>query len=623
TPKPVSPNTTSYGKRRNRKACFVCKSLDHLIKDCDYYAKKIGQPTPRNHAHRANHKKYTPLTHQNPHKHMVHAAVLTQSKPVSITTVRSVSVAVSNIKVTRPRHAKPIVPKNNSPIRRHLTRSLSPNVNNSPPRVTAVKAPVVSAAQGNPKGGKISGKGKIRTGTLDFDDVYFVKELKFNIFNVLQMCDKKNNVLFTDTECLVLSSDFTLPDASQVLLRVPRENNMYNVNLKNIVPFGNLTCLFAKATIDESNLWHKRLGHINFKTMNKLGIKKEFSVPRTPQQNGIAERNNKTLIEAARTMLADLFLPIPFWAEAVNIACYVQNQVLVTKPHNKTPYELLHDRPPSIGFMRPLGCLVTILNTLDSLGKFDRKVDEGFLVSLTKAMNYQPVTAGNQPNSNVGFQDKFDAEKAKEEIDQQYVLFLVWSSGSTNPQNNDGDDAFDGKELDFDAKKLESKVNVSLSSSAQSRKQDDKTKKEAKGKKFEDCSDNNINEVNAAELEDITYSDDEDDEEPKRVHQALKDPSWIESMQEELLQFKMNKARLVAQGHTQEEGIDYEEVFSLVERIEAIRLFLAYASFMGFMVYQIDVKSAFLYGTIKEEVYVCQPLGFEDPDHPNKVYKVV
>nr|GEZ48181.1 hypothetical protein [Tanacetum cinerariifolium] len=102
-------------------------------------------------------------------------------------------------------------------------------------------------------------------------------------------------------------------------------------------------------------------------------------------------------------------------------------------------------------------------------------------------------------------------------------------------------------------------------------------------------------------------------EEPKRVHQALKDPSWIEAMQEEILQFKMQK----------DEEIDYEEVFAPVARIESIRIFLAYASFMGFMVYQIDVKSAFLYGTIEEEVYVCQPPGFKDPDHPDKVYKVV
>nr|GEY12295.1 putative ribonuclease H-like domain-containing protein [Tanacetum cinerariifolium] len=104
---------------------------------------------------------------------------------------------------------------------------------------------------GNQKGGNITGKGKIKTGKLDFDDVYFVKELKFILFSVSQMCDKKNNVLFTDTECVVLSSDFKLPDENQMLLRVLRENNMYNVDLKNVVPSGDLTCLFAKATLDE------------------------------------------------------------------------------------------------------------------------------------------------------------------------------------------------------------------------------------------------------------------------------------------------------------------------------------------------------------------------------------
>ncbi|GJS44140.1 putative ribonuclease H-like domain-containing protein [Tanacetum coccineum] len=142
----------------------------------------------------------------------------------------------------------------------------------------------------------------------------------------------------------------------------------------------------------------------------------------------------------------------------------------------------------------------------------------------------------------------------------------------------------------------------------------------------------------------------------KKVIQALADPRWVEAMQEEVLQFKLqkvwtlvdllngkraigtkwvfrnkkdergivvrNKARLVAQGYTQEERIDYDEVFAHVARIEAIRLFFAYASFMGFIVYQMDVKSAFLYGTIEEEVYVCQPPGFEDPQFPDKVYKV-
>nr|GEZ42426.1 hypothetical protein [Tanacetum cinerariifolium] len=555
---------------------------------------------------------------------------------------------------------------------------------------------------GNPKGGKITGKGKIMTGKLDFDDVYFVKKLKFNLFSVSQMCDKKNNVLFTDTECLVLSSDFKLPDVSQVLLRVPRENNMYNVNLKNIIPSGDLTCLFAKVTIDESTLWHRRLGHVNFKTINKLvkgnlvrglpskvftnenscvackkgkqhrascksktvssvdqplfrlymdffgptfvkslnlivglenllslkvkiircnngtefknvdlnqfcrlkGIKREFSVPKTPQQNGIAERKNRTLIEAARTLLADSLLPIPFWAEAVNTACYVQNRVLVTKSHNKTLYELLHGRLPSIGFMRPFGCLVTILNTLDPLGKFQGKENKPNVAgsgpawlfdidSLSQTMNYHPVLAENQTNSHAGLQD---IEKAGEEGTQTYVLFPVLSYGSTNPKNNK-DAHTDGKEHNDDIQKSVSPDIHSSSCGDQAREQGDKAVNKDKGKntvvtitrfrdlneEFAECIDNSSNGVNATgslvfaaelnftnstndfsaagpsnaampNLKDLSHSvDDVGAEadinnmesiisEPKRVHQALKDPSWIEAIQEELLQFKMQKA---------------------------------------------------------------------------------
>ncbi|GKD65673.1 ribonuclease H-like domain-containing protein [Tanacetum coccineum] len=208
---------------------------------------------------------------------------------------------------------------------------------------------------------------------------------------------------------------------------------MYNFDLKNVVPSGDLTCLFAKAIIDESKLWHRRLGHVNFKTMNKLvkgnlvrGLPSKIfkndhtcvacqkgkqhkasckaklasSISQPLQMlhmdlfgpTSVRSINHKTyflvvtddfsrtLIEAARTMLADSLLPTIFWAKAVNTACYVLNRVLVTKPHNKTPYELIIGRPPSISFMRPFGCLVTILNTLDPLGKFNRKADEGFLV---------------------------------------------------------------------------------------------------------------------------------------------------------------------------------------------------------------------------------------------------
>ncbi|GKF51192.1 ribonuclease H-like domain-containing protein, partial [Tanacetum coccineum] len=120
------------------------------------------------------------------------------------------------------------------------------------------------------------------------------------------------------------------------------------------------------------------------KVMNQFcemtSIKREFSVARTPQKNEVAERKNRTLIEATRTMLVDLKLPTTFWVEAVITACYVQNRVLAIKPHNKTPYELFLGRKPTLSFMRPFGCPVTILNTIDHLGKFDRKADKGFFI---------------------------------------------------------------------------------------------------------------------------------------------------------------------------------------------------------------------------------------------------
>ncbi|GJV94988.1 ribonuclease H-like domain-containing protein [Tanacetum coccineum] len=214
------------------------------------------------------------------------------------------------------------------------------------------------AFRGGAYGGRITGKGTLKTDNLDFEDVYFVNELNFNLFSVSQMCDKKYYVLSTDTECLVLSPNFKLPNENQILLKIPRKDNMYSFDMKNIVPKKSLTCLFAKATLDESS-------------REDLGSNTELL------QNGVAERKNRTLIEAARTMLADSKLPTTFWAKAVSTACYIQNRVLVVKPHNKTPYELFRGFKLALSFMRPFGCHVTILNTLDSLGKFDGKSDEG------------------------------------------------------------------------------------------------------------------------------------------------------------------------------------------------------------------------------------------------------
>nr|GEV60630.1 hypothetical protein [Tanacetum cinerariifolium] len=543
---------------------------------------------------------------------------------------------------------------------------------------------------------------------------------------------------FHRTQCVVLSSDYKLPDENQVLLRVPRENNMYNVDLKNVVPSG-LNCLFAKATLDDSNLWHRRLGHINLKTMNKLvkgnlvrglpsnifdnnhtcvgcqkgkqhkascksknvsyisqplqrlhmdlfgptfvksinkksyclvvtddysrfswvfflatkdetseilktfinGIENqinykvkiiicdngtEFKNARTPQQNGIPKRKNRTLIEAARTMLAYSLLPIPFWVEAVNTACYVQNR-----------------------------CPVTILNTLDPLGKFDGKADEGFLVGYSVNCKAFRVFNRNQPNDNAGIKENLDAD----------------------PKNTDDDVAGDAFEVKENENDVHVHVSANESDKTDKKKHGGKAKRDDNGKspvdsitgvrdlraKFEifltaltgapvnaagPNPTNSTNSFNTAspfvnavslnfgiagqssfvdpskypddpdmpELEDIVYSDDEEDvgaeaslsnletnipvspipttrvhkdrhvnqiigdlnsapqtrsmtrmvkeqgglnqlndedfhtcmfacflsqEEPKKVLQALKDPSWIEAMQEQLIQFKLQK----------------------------------------------------------------------------------
>nr|GEW34469.1 ribonuclease H-like domain-containing protein [Tanacetum cinerariifolium] len=232
------------------------QDLSHTHRPSTPIIEKMAQTTARNHAHKGNHKHYARLTLPKPQRHVVPTTVLTQSQHVLITDVRLVTIAVPKTRVTRPRQANTVVTHTNSPPKRHINRSSSPKASNFPPKITAVKASMVNAAKGTCLIYLI-----LRSSMVDMLPLVVIQrvELKFNLFSVSKICDKKNSVLFTDIECLVLSPDFKLPDAHQVLLRVPRENNMYNVNLMNIVPFGDLTCLFAKAKIDESNLWHRRL----------------------------------------------------------------------------------------------------------------------------------------------------------------------------------------------------------------------------------------------------------------------------------------------------------------------------------------------------------------------------
>ncbi|GJY53525.1 retrovirus-related pol polyprotein from transposon TNT 1-94 [Tanacetum coccineum] len=405
------------------------------------------------------------------------------------------------------------------------------------------------------------------------------------------------------------------------------------------------------------------------------GIKREYNNARTPQQNGVAKRKNRTLIEAARTMLADSFLPNTFWAEAVSTACYVLNRVLVTKPQNKTPYELVTGKIPIISYIRPFGCHVTILNTIDHLGKFDGKSDEGFLVGyslqskafrvynletkrveenlhitflenkpnvagkgptwlfdldyLTDSMNYQPVRSENQANKhagpqeanqNAGTEDNIDAGDSKIEAESAPRLslttnmrFLITSTIRAQKQRIK-EFAQNTKDLllQAGAARASSTNTVNTASTPVS------TASPSGGLSFTHLTNTKLRCSRNTNLEE---SYDNPNVEPRKISEVLEDESWVDAMQEELLQFKIQKVWIL--GHKQEEGIDYDEVFAPMARIEAIRIFLAFASYMGFIVYQMDVKSAFLYGKINEEVYVSHPPGFVDPKYPKKVYKVV
>ncbi|GJW15077.1 retrovirus-related pol polyprotein from transposon TNT 1-94 [Tanacetum coccineum] len=364
-------------------------------------------------------------------------------------------------------------------------------------------------------------------------------------------------------------------------------------------------------------------------------------------------------------------------------------------------------------FIRPFGYPVTILNTIDHLGKFDGKADEGFFVryslnsktfrvlnsktriveenlhimfsestpnvvgsgpdwlfdidALTRTMNYEPIVAGTQSNGFAGIKASDNAGQARKKTEpiKDYILLPLWTADPPYSQDlksshDDGSkpSSDDGKKVDEDPRKdSECKDQVKEENVNNTNNVNTVGNVNTVSSTVNAAGTNKVNAVGGKTSIELTFDpnmpaledysifdfsrDDEDDgavdnmnnlditiqEEPKKVIHALKNPSWIEAMQEELLQFKLQELWTLVdlpngKRYTQKELVDYHEVFAPVARIEAIRIILAYASFKYFVVYQRDIKSAFLYGKIKEEVYVCQPPGFEDPDFLDRVYKV-
>nr|GEU54588.1 hypothetical protein [Tanacetum cinerariifolium] len=586
-----------------------------------------------NNAMRVNHQNSLRMTHPHSNRNVVPTAILTRSRLVSLNVVRPVPTAVPQTTMKSSRPIKHGVNKAHSPIRRPINHRPTTKTSNFNKKVTTVKVNKVNVVQeikgnaekvsanwvwkpkyfkeinggyvafgGNPKGGKITGKGKIKTGKLDFDDVYFVKELKFNLFSVSQMCNKKNKVLFTDTKCIVLSSDYKLPDENNVLLRVPRENNKYNVDLKNVVPSGDLTCLFAKATLDESNLWHKRLGHINFKTMNKLvkgnlvrGIGPKWlfdidtltkSLNYQPIVTGNQPNDNAGIKENldADVDVADAAFDVKKNEKDVHVSLSRSD-----KPKKHDDKAKRDDRGKS---------------PIDSpTGVKDLRAEfEEFSINSTNRVNVvsAPVTAAepNPTNSTNSFNTASPSDTAVSPnfgIDRK-SSFMDPSKYPDDPDMPELEDIVyldDEEDVGADDDLLNLETNISVSPIPTTRVHKDHHVTQIIGDLTSDPQPRSMTRM-VKEQGGLHQINDEDFHTYLPKGKRAIGLKWvIRNKKDERGIVIRNKARIVAQGHTQEEGIDYNEVFTPVARIEAIRLFLAYASFMGFMVYKV-VKA--LYG---------------------------
>nr|GEZ12583.1 hypothetical protein [Tanacetum cinerariifolium] len=559
-------------------------------------------------------------------------------------------------------------------------------------------------------------------GSMMIKKVYYVEGLGHNLFSVGQFGDKGLKVAFRKSTCFVRNED------GVDLLTGDRSLNLYTIAL-NEVASNYSTCLLAKASSSQSWLWHHRLSHLNFTTINNLvknnlvqglpkmkfekdhlcsaceqgkihqkhhkskmafasnkplyllymdlyglmrvqsingkqyvlvvvddysrytwvfflhykdeasenktlakffdevGITQQFSAARTPQQNGVVERRNQTLVEAARTMLTFVNLPSFLWDEVITTTCFTQNYSIIHKCFDKTPYELMNKRKPNIKFFRVFGCRCCLLNDYEDVGKLKAKGDIGVFVGYLKdSAAFRIYNKRARESSSSSLND--DVQQSLEEV----ILPQTNTQSISNNMIPNGDEANTSHNV-FNERLEDAYFDASTL--------------------FHDLSNSSVR-TRGQLANSCLFSCLLSSIEPANVAEALRDADWVSAMQEELDQlvrlnvwrliprpegksviktkwiFKNktdessfvihNKARLVAVGYSQQEGIDYDETFAPVARIEAILLFLAYAAHKDFTVFQMDVKTTFLNGINKKEVYVGQPPGFVSKQYPDHVY---
>ncbi|GJU53255.1 putative ribonuclease H-like domain-containing protein [Tanacetum coccineum] len=556
----------------NKKACFVCGSLNHLIKDCNFYENKMVRKFVLNNMRRATGQREVRPVWNNAQR---------QSSPratISNSTARYVNTTASRPTVNGAKPSSNVFHKAHSPLRRPFNQKSAVKTNNFNEKVytakfnnvtTAGPEVVVSTAEGKRENavkslacwiwrptGKVidhisKDSGSYMPKRFDYGNPQYALQDQgiFDSGCSRHMTGNKSYLTdYQDIDGDLFAFVEVLKDRFSWVFFLATKDETSGILKTFITGIENQINHKVKIIRCDNGTEFKNNDMNQFCGMK--GIKREFSVARTPQQNGV---------------------------EAVNTACYVQNRVLVTKPHNKTPYELLLGRPPSISFMRPFGCPVTILNTLDPLGKFDGKADEGFLVGYS--INSKAFRVFNSRT-----------RKVEENL---HINFL----------ENKPNVAGSGPEWLFDIDSLIKSMN------------------------YEPVTAGNQTNGDAAELdsflvqqkEGYANSTNKDSTASLSVSTAGPNLSWMEAMQEELLQFKLQKVwtlvdlpkgleGLLELSYTQEEGIDYDEVFASVARIEAIRFYFGpIASFMGLIVYQMD--NGFRRDTINKTLFIKKDIG--------------
>ncbi|GKC23750.1 retrovirus-related pol polyprotein from transposon TNT 1-94 [Tanacetum coccineum] len=549
--------------------------------------------------------------------------------------------------------------------------------------------------------------------------VYYSGGIGHNMFSVRQFYDSNLEVAFRKHSCYVRDTD------GVELIKGSRGSNLYTISVEDMMK-SSLICLLSKASKNKSWLWHRRLNHLNFDTINDLarkdlvrglprlkfekdhlwsayqlvlteyyervGIFHQKSVPRTPEQNGIVERRNRTLMEAARTMLIFSKALMFLWAEAIATACYTKNQSLIHTRHNKTPYELVHDKKPDLTFFRVFGALCYPTNDSEDLGKLQPTADIGIFIGyapsrkgyriynkrtrrIMETIHIQfdelsepmapvqlsigpaptflmpgQISSGLVPNPVPGspyvpptnkeleilFQPMFDEYLEPPRVERLVsptpaVPVLINSAGTPSSTT-----------IDQDAPSPSHSPSSSALQSPCSHQGIAAGSTIIEDNPFAPIDNHPFINVFALEpSSEASSSGDVNSADSAHVCQphhhlgkwckdhpldnVIGNPSrlWIYKVKlDEYGDVLKNKAKLVANGYHQEEGINFEESFAPVARIEAIRIFIANAASKNLIIYQMDVKTTFLNGELKEEVYVSQPEGFVDLDRPTHIYRM-